>query len=139
MAKKGINYGYDLELCTSFRDHMELKPYDFDNKTLTLSGQSKDIKYLIDHLSKYYKIDVDGFEDLPIVKMDPFENWLNSGMEAHKYTQYTDMWVSPELKDVKIHFDYDFNDELMEKIRTYPIDCMDWICDPKYNKDLVGV
>lgn len=123
--KKGIKYGYDLELCLTFRDHIKLKPYDFEAKTLTLSGPSNFVKYIIDSFSKKYDIEVENYKELHAEYVDPMELY-SANFECHTNTEIYELRSVPELENVKIHFKYDFNDKLMEKVRTMPLDALSW-------------
>ena len=119
---KGIKYGYDLEVCTCFRDHASLSPYDFENKVLTIDEAPSDVcKYLIDSFSKKYDIEVEGFEMKYPKYEDPMEIYL-CNMESHRWDNIDSIRKYPTVNDVKIHFNYDFNDELMNRIKSMPVD-----------------
>lgn len=124
--KKKVKYGYDLEVCWNFRDHAALKPYDFENKTLTIEEAPSDLaKYLIDSFSKKYEIEVENYEELHAEYVDPMELYT-ANFECHTNTEIYELRSVPVIEDVKIHFKYDFNDELMNKIRTMPLDALSW-------------
>ena len=125
---KKIKYKYEIDLCTSFRDHVSLQRYDFENKLLTInSGSWNDVKYILDTLGKHYKIRVENFDfDFKYEIPDGFESWVRNGLESHRYSGDPDVIKYPEVNDVKVYFEYDFNDERMNEIRNSDIDTLSW-------------